>query len=279
MKKYSISRVLNNNVILVKQLSKKNEMILVGKGIGFGVKKDTILDIPDERIEKSYLAYDERNKNEYYNIINEIDDEVIGVCSEIISIAETKLNGLNKEAFIALTDHISFALERIENGMEIQNPFLHEIKSMCPDEFKVALIAQEMIKKRIGVVINEDEVGFITFHLCAARLNRPVSNAVKQARLLKRLVGHIEYKLDLKVNEGVTYRRLINHFMGSIERTIQGVETNNPLIDAITSECSKGYSIAEEINEIIFEELNIKLSDAELAYLALHINRLDRNRI
>jgi transcriptional antiterminator len=273
---YSISRVLNNNVVLVRPVSKKKEMILVGKGIGFGLKKGAVVDIPDEKIENSYLAYDEKKKGEYYNIINQIDDEVIGVCAEIVMLAESRLGGLNKEAIITITDHISFALERIKGGMEIQNPFLHEIKSMCPEEYKLALEIQEIIDQRLGIFINDDEVGFITFHLCESRLNRPVTNAVKQARLLKKLITFIEERLGIKINEGLTYNRLVNHFKGSIERATQGIETVNPLLENIKSECSTYYKIAEEINVLIQGELGVEISEAEIGYLALHINRLDR---
>jgi transcriptional antiterminator len=274
--KYLVMRVLNNNVVLVKHVENSTEMILVGKGIGFGARKDAVVKIPNEKIEKSYLAYDEQNKKAYFDMLNQPDDKVIGVCSEIVTVAEAKLNGVNKETLIVLTDHISFALERIKNGMVIQNPFLHEIRSMCPDEYKVGLIAKDLIKKRLRVNINEDEVGFIAFHLCESRLNQPITNAVRQAKLLQKLVSHIEEALGIKVKEGLAYSRLVNHFRGSIERTMQGIVTENLLLAAIKNECSKHYQIAEEINEIIFSDLAIRLSDAELGYLALHINRLDK---
>ena len=276
MEKYLVMRVLNNNVILVKHVSNETEMILVGRGIGFGVRKDTVTTIPNEKIEKSYLAYDEQNKKEYFELINQLDDEIIGVCSEIVTVAESKLNGLNKETLIVLTDHISFALQRIKSGMDIENPFLHEIRSMCPDEYEIGLIAKDMIRKRLRIEINEDEVGFIAFHLCESRLNRPITNAVKQAKLLQKLVAYIEKSLGIKINEGLAYNRLINHFRGSIERAMQGIETNNLLLSAIKSECSKHYGIAKEINKIIFADLGIELSEAELGFLALHINRLDK---
>ncbi len=56
--KYKIMRVMNNNVLLVKDHLKDIEVVLIGKGIGFGAKNNTELIVSKDKIEKKYLAYD-----------------------------------------------------------------------------------------------------------------------------------------------------------------------------------------------------------------------------
>ncbi len=53
-----------------------------------GQKNNTELIVSKDKIEKKYLSYDKKSKNEYLSLINQLDDEIIGVCSEIILLAE-----------------------------------------------------------------------------------------------------------------------------------------------------------------------------------------------
>ena len=267
---------MNNNVLLVKDPSKDIEVVLIGKGIGFGAKNDTELVVSKDKIEKKYLAYDKKSKNEYLSLINQLDDEIIGVCSEIILLAERNMGKLSHRLHIVLTDHIGFAIERIKNGLEIQNPFTLEIKNLYHKEFEVGLIAQDMIKKQLGIEINEDEVGFIALHLNAAKQNKDVKESLKNTRIIKMLVGAIEENLGYKIGNDLTYNRLINHLKGSIERVQRGIAVDNPLLEVVKNEFKKSYEIALRIKKIVSDELKIELSDGELGYLAIHIDRINR---
>jgi transcriptional antiterminator len=274
--KYKIMRVMNNNVLLVKDSSKDIEVVLIGKGIGFGAKNNAELIVSKDKIEKKYLAYDKKSKNEYLSLINQLDDEIIGVCSEIILLAERNMGKLSHRLHIVLTDHIGFAIERIKNGLEIQNPFTLEIKNLYHKEFEVGLIAQDMIKKQLGIEINEDEVGFIALHLNAAKQNKDVKESLKNTRIIKMLVGAIEESLGYKIGNDLTYNRLINHLKGSIERVQRGIAVDNPLLEVVKNEFKKSYEIALRIKKIVSDELEIELLDGELGYLAIHIDRINR---
>ncbi|MCK5764084.1 MAG: PRD domain-containing protein, partial [Clostridiales bacterium] len=229
-----------------------------------------------DKIEKKYLAYDKKSKNEYLSLINQLDDEIIGVCSEIILLAERNMGKLSHRLHIVLTDHIGFAIERLKNGLEIQNPFTLEIKNLYHKEFEVGLIAQDMIKKQLGIEINEDEVGFIALHLNAAKQNKDVKESLKNTRIIKMLVGAIEESLGYKIGNDLTYNRLINHLKGSIERVQRGIAVDNPLLEVVKNEFKKSYEIALRIKKIVSDELEIELSDGELGYLAIHIDRINR---
>ncbi len=53
------------------------------------------------------------------------------MAEEIISYAEQQLSAtLSHHVHIALSDHLSFAVERIARGISIQNKLLNEIKSL-----------------------------------------------------------------------------------------------------------------------------------------------------
>ncbi|KTT78997.1 transcriptional antiterminator, partial [Mammaliicoccus sciuri] len=66
MGKYIIEKALNNNVLVANYYDK--EVILVGKGIGFGKKQGE--EINTDLIEKVYLLESENDKNKYKQLLD-----------------------------------------------------------------------------------------------------------------------------------------------------------------------------------------------------------------
>lgn len=159
---YIINKTLNNNVVIA---TKNNlQYILVGKGIGFGKKENDIIS-DESNIEKTFVSLDILSRKD-------IDKAILGVSQEIIAIAEKELGEtLNSRIHVGLTDHIHFTIKRIYDGMNITNPFLNQTKSMYSEEYNIAAKAVELIRKRIGIDVPEDEIGFIALHIRASRPN------------------------------------------------------------------------------------------------------------
>lgn len=274
-KEYLITKTLNNNVILAIDRVSNEEVVLVGKGIGFGKKDGNLVKLSEKDIEKSFLSFDEKTKNDYYQLMKDINEKVIGLSEEIIAIAEKKFGLLNSKIHIALADHISFAIERIKMGLEISNPFIYEIQALYPEEFQVGKMAREIIKDRLGVIVSESEVGFIALHIHSARVSKQVIDTIKDTKFLKALVNIIEKELSTKLdNSGLVYSRLINHLRASISRMENKKYIENPLLDIIKEKFTKSYDIAEKIGVYINKEKNIYVTDDELGYMALHIERI-----
>jgi len=271
---YKIIKVMNNNIILAENLENNNEAVLVGKGIGFGKKANSVVKIPKNIIEKTFITYDEKLKKDYFEIINSIDDVIIETCSEIILKAEESLGKLNSRIHIVLTDHISFALERMNMGLTIENPFLNEIKILYKKEYELAVETRELLKERMNVDIGDGEVGFIALHINAAKLNKEVKETLKETRLIKELVEIIEDSLDYKIENSLTYNRLIDHLKGCIFRVKTKTTVDNPLIEILKKEFYKSFEIALKVKEKLDSELEEKIPIGELGYLTIHINRI-----
>ncbi|MEC9489115.1 MAG: PRD domain-containing protein [Halanaerobium sp.] len=270
-----VIKVFNNNVILVRRVNGGQEEVFVGRGIGFGKKPGQELELQPAEIEKSYITYDRKFKNEYFNLINDLDGEIVGICEEIISFAEKELGSLNQHIHIALTDHISFAIERLSSGLVIDNPFLKEIKVVYNEEYKVAVKAVEIINQRLGVSLPEAEVGFITMHLHAARENSNIKNTLRDISLINRLVEMVEEELEIELQPGeLDYIRLLNHLHLSVERVKENKKLSNPLLDRIIAEFNEAYQLAGKLNGVIKEELGLEVDEAEQGYMAIHLQRL-----
>ncbi|XOQ48293.1 MAG: Levansucrase and sucrase synthesis operon antiterminator [Eubacteriales bacterium] len=273
---YRILRVMNNNVILVRRKSKDTQLVLIGKGLGFKRKPDMEVAIDSEQIEKSFLACDTKGKNDYLTLIENLDDKLIGLCSEITLMAEKRMGRLNENLLIVLTDHIGFAIERIKKGIEIQNPFVYEIKNLYPEEFRVGLAAKDLIKEQLGIEINDDEVAFIALHLDAAKLHIKASDSFNKTRIVKMMVTSLEESLGLQFDKNLTYIRLISHFRSSLDRVEKKMPVDNPLLPTIKKSLKKSYALAKQVGELVKEEAGFTLPEGELGYLAIHIDRICR---
>lgn len=274
---YRILRVMNNNVLLTKDLENETEAVLIGKGIGFAKKKDQDTFIDKNLVEKSFYTYDKKLKNDYLELLNSYNDVLMGVCAEIISMAESTLGQLSERIFIVLTDHISFAIERIKEGMEIDNPFVHEIKMLYPAEFAIGEQARDMLHKATGITIPIGEIGFIALHLQAAKENKDVKVAVKNTQLIKTIVETIEETLNYQIEIAtLTHTRLLSHIKGCIERVEKDRYISNPLAAAIKEEIKESYEIALTIRKLMERSIKKEIPEDEMVYLAIHIDRIRR---
>lgn len=274
---YKVNMVMNNNVVLAMNLENKNEVILLGKGIGFGKKKDQTVYYPKDVIERSFINVSQTLKADYYNLIQQMDLQVMGVCQEIILMAEKAIGELNDSIHIVLTDHIGFAIERIKQNMVIENPFLDEIKVLYGPEFELAKEALNRINESIEIILPEEEAGFIALHLHSARKNLAVKTTLKNTKAIKKIIEFLEGELGTKViQDNLNYRRLLTHLRGGIERVEQGIHFENPLLSTIKKDFKEAWRIAEKVRDMIQAELNLKIEEDEIGYLCIHIDRLLR---
>ena len=271
--KYRIKKVMNNNVVLAVDLQSNLEMVLVGKGIGFGKKENMVTEIDAEKIEKSFHAFDEKIRRNYLKYLSQINDNVLDAVEEIVSLAEDRLGKLNEHLQVLLTDHIKFALERIKMGIGIDNPFLHEIKALYPEEFKIGKKGAEIIKAHTGIQISEDEMGFIALYLYSARQNKTINETVRDTRILRELIEIIEKELNYRINpENTAYNRLVNHLMLEINSLTEN--TKNPLLNYIKERMTLSFSIAKKLADHLYKNKNIVISEDKAGYMAIHIERI-----
>ncbi|MBM7623807.1 glucose PTS transporter transcription antiterminator GlcT [Sporohalobacter salinus] len=276
-RKYKIKKVFNNNVVLaIKEGNFQNESILLGKGIGFSKSKGDIIKADKVTIERKFTPVTDEKKEVYQQLLTKVDEKVIGVTEEIIAIVSSKLDEkLDSHIHIALADHISFSLKRIQEGMDVVNPFLHETKTLYSEEYELAKEAVGMIEERFDLSIPEEEIGFITLHIHSARENKGVSKTVKYTSLIKKMVDKVEEELEVEFSyESLNYARLVTHLKFGLERIEQNEVNQNPLLDIIKTNFPQAYKMAVNLSKIIERELDLEVPEDEIGYLAMHLQRL-----
>ncbi|MFE8700241.1 BglG family transcription antiterminator [Cytobacillus sp. FJAT-54145] len=100
-----------------------------------------------------------------------INDDIHDLTKEILLGIEEKLNlGIqnDKELNIALSLHLKPAINRYKYGMNLRNPMIEEIKSNYPLAFEAGIIAGMVLKRKLGINIEESEIGYIALHIGTA---------------------------------------------------------------------------------------------------------------
>lgn len=270
---FTVQRTLSNNAVIANTVSGQ-DVILLGKGMGFGRKTGDVLTSP--KYEKIYVVPEGVAEQQALSLIEQVDPAVIQVAEDIIELAKKQLGqALHPRVYVALTDHINFTLIRLSQGMEIKNPFISEIEVMYPDEFYVATLGAKLIFENLKVTIPREEIGFIALHLHAARHNRSVNESLKHSQAINKVIQHIERQTGpLEENGGLNYTRLLTHLQSSIHRVITRTAIENPFMEQLKKDFAESYEIARQVSAILEDELQVKVPEAEIGYLTIHLERI-----
>mgnify|MGYP001239138804 CR=1 FL=1 len=271
---FRIHRILNNNAAVV--IDEGKEKIVMGPGIAFQKRKNDL--ISPDRIEKIFVMEEENER--FQQLLRTLPEEHIDIAEEIISYGEGKLRApLSDHIHIALTDHLSFAIERLKQGYRIQNKLLNEIKVLYKAEYEIGLWAKQLIKERLGVEIPDDEAAHIALHIHTAKLDAASMNkTLWETTLIHELVDLIQTELDISVDEeSISYQRLLTHLRFALSRIENGEPIHSmdeEMLALIQTKYASEWACAQKAAEYAEKEYGIRFPEEELAYIALHIQRL-----
>lgn len=120
-----IKQVLNNNAVIASD--KDKEVVVMGRGLAFQMKPGQSID--DKKVEKTFVLKDTSIGDKLVELMRDIPEEHLDLSYQIIEIAKKNLPyKLDDYLYIALTDHLSFAISRHNNGVDLKNPLLWEIR-------------------------------------------------------------------------------------------------------------------------------------------------------
>lgn len=272
-----IVKVMNNSLVFVKN-DDNNEIIVMGKGIGFMKKAGEFID--SSKIEKIFTLKDDEAKKKYFRAMEDISSEYVDITNDIVKYASDILNcKLNDNVFISLIDHISFAIERFHKNISLQNRLLWEVKKFYPNEFKVGIYAVNKINDILGVKLLEEEAGNIAFHIVNAQTeNSEMENTILMIKMMKDILNIIKYHLDVNLDkESLNYSRFITHLQFFLQRVIEGKvadSKNSFILTQVESQYPEKVNCARSIKSYVEKLLNIEVGDDEILYLAMHIIRV-----
>lgn len=275
MKRFSVLKGFNNNVVLCNDMVKGKECILVGRGIGFNANSENIIN-DESKIDKVFYLDSDSTKSKLEDLYSNVHKDIVGATEEALAAVNKVLKKeLNEKIHVTLLDHIAFAIERLKSNIEIKNPFLYETRLLYEEEFKAATLVYKIINKKLKLELPKDEIGFITMHLHAALHNNKISKTASITNMIGDTVAVIERELGYKINkEDMSFARLITHLRFAFDRIYNNVPIENVLVDDIKEKLSEQYKISEKAAEYIENKYRLKIPKDEVGYIALHVGRV-----
>ena len=271
-----IEKVINNNIISAYEKSGA-EVIVMGRGIGFKKKQGEV--VPADQISKIFRIKSRTLTEQFKELLANMPLERVRISDEIISHAKDHLKlKLNQSIYVTLTDHINFAIERVSQGIEPQNALLWEIKRFYPQEFQLGIYALELIHDRLGILLPEDEAGFIALHFVNAEYGTDIRDAVKFPDQMQAIVDIVERELGILLDESsLHYERFMTHIKFLIQRIYRKEllsSEDRELSLMMQRKYPREYQCSVKVAEYIMQATGCRLSEEEIKYLSVHIRRV-----
>ncbi|EPD51954.1 hypothetical protein HMPREF1208_00760 [Staphylococcus sp. HGB0015] len=275
MNQYTIKKVLNNNVLICQH--QQSEVIIIGKGLGFNKKPGMTIRDP-ETIEKVFKLESKSEQDHYKMLIAHTDERVLRVVIDSVQMIMSHFDLSHEESFVvSLTDHLIFALKRMENGQLITNPFLSETKYSYPEAYQIAKKVVTRINLQLNIDFPEDEVGFIALHIASQINDVEFGEMQTVPKLINNAIRMIEHDMGIEIPESsIPYQRFVRHIHFLLQRLKKGEGTNIELNfeNLLKTQYPLCYNIAVKIVKMIQSQIDVRVYEAEVAYLTMHIHQL-----
>ena len=272
-----ITKVLNNSLLLAKDANEK-EIILMGKGIGHNYKIGSELNKED--IEKTFVLRDETIKRNIVELASEIDVEYFNIAQTIIVYAVEKYDlKLMNHIYLALTDHIAFAVRRFKDGILIENYYLDEMRELNPKEYDIGVYALKVLKEYLDLELPEEEIGNIAGHFINAQQDNPYSDRNKSSsKIVNAILQIVHYHFSIVYNkDSFYYKRFVMHLKAFAQRFLANEPTKEKvdfIYEQVRNNCKAEYECIKKIRAYIYTEFSRELPVQEALYLMIHIHKI-----
>jgi beta-glucoside operon transcriptional antiterminator len=275
-----IIKVINNNI--VSSLDENgNELVVMGRGLGFQAKPGQMMD--ESKVEKVFIMDTKEQAARLGNLLADVPIEYVQLVNSIVSEAKRIIDKkMNRNLYITLIDHVSFAIERCKQNMGFTNPLLWEIKKFYPQEFEAGRMAVSLINSRFNTRLSEDEAASIAMHFVNAELGTDLPAAMDITKIVQDILRIVQYHFKMVLNEeSLSYERFVTHLKFFAQRIVTGsnvIEANDELNIIIKNQYPYQYKCAEKIRAYIRKGYHVEVSEEEMTYLTVHIKRVTSSK-
>ena len=270
---YRITKILNHNSFMGIESKNDQECLIMGKGVAFGKKVGQTVSVTgDARV---YSLKELTDRGEAKDIIKSVSPLCLELANEVLDQAEEEFGKVDRSILFTMADHLDFAVRRIQNGEQISNPLTDDIRIMFYKEYKVAGCIRDLLKEKLGIRIDEHEIGYIALHVHAAIVDENVSQAMEIARTVRECICMVEEETGKSIDiMSLGYNRLMNHVRYMVARAIHGEKLKMSLNDYMSVKFPGPYMTAEKICRKMEKSLKLPIPDIEIGYLAMHLERM-----
>lgn len=277
-----VNRVYNNNTVLV-DVGRKDQAIIQGKGVGFQKRHGD--DIPPNKVERIFYLNTSEAKERFGTLLKDVPIDITMTSFAIIEMAKKDFHyPVLDYIYVTLTDHIAQTYKHLMAG-SYKKSTVPDIHDRYPTEYAIADKAVSMINHDLNVHFPKDAAQPIALHFINAHGtgSSDEQEKVDQADFgenVNKIVKTVfkEYGITRNITNQNYFDRLMIHLQYLVARLQTNEQDKRALNQSIELDFQKlypkSYEIASEICDKIQNRLDINLSDTELVYFVIHIQRL-----
>lgn len=273
-----IKQIYNNNIVLARN-DAGNEVVLLGKGIAFGMDKGD--HIPLSRVEKQFELKGEAN-SKFQQLIKDIPMDYIVASEEIIAFIKQKYQKkLSDTIYVTLTDHIMSTIERIQNGIEFDNALLGNVKQLYHEEYKIGLEVVAKLSKHFDLKIDSSEASFIALHIINAQLDTNMMQIYTITEMIDDISKIVDKHFQVSVDDNFAYDRFVTHCRFFVQRVLNQTtsersrnEMNADILEILQSKYLEQITCVKDICAYIEKKYSYNVNLDEQLYLMLHMIKL-----
>lgn len=272
-----IKKVFNNNVVLA--YKDETEVVIFGKGVGFQKQHGDKLN--KSLIEKMFTLT-EKQTNHFESLFRDVSTEYADLTFTIVKQAESDLQiEFNSNIYIAILDHINYALIRAKKEVFVKNVLLWEIQRTYKKEYEAALKTLAIIKDETGIELPVDEAGTIAIHYYNAQDPRLINRSnYKAVQIIQDIVKIIQYHFRIELDENdMNYNRLMTHLRYFINSLLSDEsktynDGENFMFKQMIRQYPDVYECVLKIIKYLSEKGYTNVANEEQLYLMIHIQRI-----
>lgn len=269
---FRVKKALNNNTVIAIGADNQ-EYLLIGKGIGFGKKISQRIEAPEGCMIYSLCEYTERGSA--MELVKGMDPVFLEIAEQVLRESEQVFGRIDWSILFPMADHIAFAVKRIRNQEQISNPLTCDIRALFHMEYRTAECIRPILAERLGVEIDEHEIGYVALHIHSAIENENVALSMRIAGTVRECIQLVEEKTGKTIDVmSLTYNRLMNHVRYMAARIIKGEELKLDMNDYISENFPDAFQLAEIVCGHMERYLKQPVGRVETGYLAMHIQRV-----
>lgn len=264
-------RRFNNNLVLCVD-ENGCEFIARGKGVGFHAIP---YDIKLSQIERTYYDINPI----YLGLISSLSEEIISISTKIVEHIRNRTDKqISSNLVFTLADHLSFAIQRCREGMNLSLPIDKDVEHLFDLEYETGLYGLELIRKEMKTYLPKNEAAYIALHIVNSEKQTHKDSEIVEEEMIEDIIKIIEDHFSIIINrEDFNYSRFASHMHYLIKRSKDAqmiASTNARMFESLKENYRDTYLCSEKISQYFSSKLGFKLTDEEKMYLILHINRL-----
>lgn len=281
-------RSLNNNAVLADVGGKR--LILMRKGIGFRRRLGDEITVSDA--EEVFTARLDGEAQQIAHFVEEIPLEIFLTVREAIALAGSAVRR-SQVLVLALADHLNQAIARAREGILITYPIEWEVAQLYPVEYGLGRQTLELARRKLCPELPTEEATALAMHYVNSQfVSGDLSGTTAMTAVLRQALEAVRAALGPAATEdAMSTARFITHLRYLCVRLSDGKQLDGRVaLPQVSRTDAVDHAVAAV--QCLFESTSlgaspssrgrrgtVKLTNAELAYLRLHIERLRETRV